>query len=513
MFDARGLLRLILTTAHSHRALGRLTERSPTTVARYRQLAQAVNFTLSDLEKASDQDLERLFCGGRSQKILQQQQPDWSAVALQLKSGFNRSEAYEAYAQGGDGPSTMSYRSFCRGYERYAKIANPVMIQHHRPGATMMTDFAGYRPSGVRGNGDKTEFELFIAVLPASDYTFACVVQSQRTADWIEANERMLRFFQGVPESLVSDNLKAAVIQARGRSRPAVINATYQAFCDHHGCVARPAAPRRPTHKSKVEIGVKLIQRLLRLALTERPLQSREAMNSLLLDILRQFNARPLRRAEGESRRSLYEKLDRPALRPLRQDRFSFVEVRRGLTLGQDYHLAYDRCRYSAPHELLGQKLDLRVSVTTVEIWKDARMVALHPRLEQEGGASTDPAHMPPNHLARRASIEENLLLWSRLHGPAVQAVAQAEAERLNGAAKSSLYRSFRELHARVGSQRLEAACTRSLRIGRPRLVTIRNILDRGMEFADPTDFIAPDNPPLTNENVRGAEYFSEIGA
>lgn len=83
----------------------------------------------------------------------------------------------------------------------------------------------------------------------------------------------------------------------------------------------------------------------------------------------------------------------------------------------------------------------------------------------------------------------------------------------MNGAAKTSLYRSFRELHARVGSQRLEAACTRSLRIGRPRLITIRNILDRGMEFTDPTDFIAPDNPPLTNENVRGAEYFSEIGA
>ena len=234
-------------------------------------------------------------------------------------------------------------------------------------------------------------------------------------------------------------------------------------------------------------------------------------MNGLLLDILRQFNARPLRGAEGESRHSLYEKLDRPALRPLRQDGFPYVEVRHGLLLGQDYHLSHDRRRYSAPHDLLGQKLNLCASVTTVEIWKDARMVALHPRLEQEGGISTDPAHMPPNHLARRAAVEEDLLLWSRLHGPAVQSVAQAEAERLNGAAKSSLYRSFRALHARVGSQRFEAACSRSLRIGRPRLMTIRNILDCGLEFADPADFIVPEIAPATNENVRGADYFSGV--
>lgn len=337
------------------------------------------------------------------------------------------------------------------------------------------------------------------------------MVRSQRTADWIEANERALRFFQGVPETLVSDNLKAAVIRPRGKSGPAVINSTYQAFCDHHGCIARPTAPRSPTHKSKVEIGVKLIQRLLARALKQRPLQRREAINNLLVDILHRFNAKPMRRAEGESRNSLYEKLDRPALRPLRQDRFAFVEVRHGLILGQDYHLSHDRRRYSAPHQLLGQKLELRVSVSTVEIWKDARMVALHPRLEQEGGVSTDPAHMPANHLARRASVEEDLLLWSRLHGPSVQAVAQAEVLRLSGAARAKLYGSFHNLHTRVGAQRFEAACDRALRIGRPRLATIRNILGRGLEFADPTDFITPDIPPATNENVRGADYFSGV--
>lgn len=295
----------------------------------------------------------------------------------------------------------------------------------------------------------------------------------------------------------------------RGRA-DAVINPVFQAFCEHHGTLARPAGIYSPTHKAKGEIGVKLVQRLLRLALHDRPLQRREAMNTLLQRLLVRLNTKALRRAQGETRLSLYEKLDRPALRPLRQDAFTFHDVRRGLKLGPDYHLLHDHRRYSAPHTLIGRKLDLRASTTSIEIWQDARMVAVHPRVETAGEASTDPAHMPPNHLARRAAVEEDLLLWSRPYGPAVQAVAQAEAARpYHGAAKSSLYSSFCKLHSRVGPRRLEAACARAVSSGRLRLSHVRNILDRGLEFTDPTDFITPDITPATNENVRGADYFA----
>ncbi|WP_304271241.1 IS21 family transposase [Brevundimonas naejangsanensis] len=511
MFDARGLLRLILTTAYSHRELGRLTGRSPTTIARYRALVQDLDFTLAQLGDASDSDLERLFRAGNSPAASRKTQPDWNAVALSVKKGRTLLEAHEAYALEAGDRQALSYRSFCRGYARNMAASHPVMIQRHKPGAAMMVDFAGYRPKGCGDDGAERSFELFVAVLPASDLTFACVVRSQKTMDWVEANERALRFFGGTPETIVCDNLKAAVLRPKGRTGAAVINPTFQAFCEHHGSLASPAGARKPTHKAKAEIGVKLVQRLLRLALNDRPLQRREAINALLLEVLARLNARPLRRAQGESRLSLYQKLDLPALRPLRQDGFPFHAVRCGLMLGPDYHLMHDHRRYSAPYTLIGRKLDLRASATSVEIWHDAQMVALHPRLDTAGDVTTDPNHMPPHHLARRASTEEDLQIWAHLRGDAVRAVASAEAQRpLYGAAKSSLYRSFRDLHARVGTQRLEAACARAIRIGRPRLITVRNILERGLEFTEPTVFTTPDTAAATHENVRGPAYFTE---
>ena len=213
MFDVRGLLRLILTTAYSHRELGRLTGRSPTTIARYRALVQDLDFTPAQLEDASDSDLERLFRTGHSPATSRKIQPDWNAVALRVKKGLTLLEAHEAYALEAGDRQALSYRSFCRGYARSMAASHPVMIQRHKPGAAMMVDFAGYRPKGCSDDGAERSFELFVAVLPASDLTFACVVRSQKTMDWVEANERALRFFGGAPETIVCDNLKAAVLR------------------------------------------------------------------------------------------------------------------------------------------------------------------------------------------------------------------------------------------------------------------------------------------------------------
>ncbi|WP_333897149.1 IS21 family transposase [Brevundimonas aurantiaca] len=510
MFDPRGLLRLILTSAHSDRQIGRMIGCSYSTVARYRLIAHKLSLTGETLCDLADSDLSRLFNPGRSApRATGQLQPNWAAVALKVKAGHHLKELHDAYSEAAGDQPTMSYRDYCRKFRDYDVAAHPIMRQRHRPGETMMVDFAGFRP---RGRDDDpahlVPFELFVAVLPSSDYTFACVTRSQRTVDWIWANEQALRFFGGVPQVIISDNLKAAVVSHR-RGQTAVINPTFQAFCDHHGTIARPAKAYSPTHKAKVEIGVKLIQRLLRLALTDRPAMSLGEMNALLGGLLGRLNAKGLRRAPGQSRVTLFEQLDRPALRPLQMEPFAFFEVRRQLLLGPDYHILHDQRRYSAPHTLIGRRVDVRANASTIEIWHDGKTVGVHPRVATIGDASTDPSRMPPNHLARRAAEDEDLVMWSRLHGPGVQAVVQVEAGRpFVGAVKTSIYRSFRDLARRVGPVRLEAACARALRIGEPRLAHVRKILDRNLEFTDPADFVAPKTAAAMNENVRGPEYF-----
>lgn len=513
MFDPRGLLRLILTTAHGNRQIGRMIGCSYTTVARYRSLALELSLTSEGLCALADSDLTGFFNPGRSApRATGQLQPNWAAVAVKVKAGHHLKDLHDAYIETAGYQPTMSYRDYCRKFRDYDVAAHPIMRQRHRPGETMMVDFAGFRPRGRDDDpASLVPFELFVAVLPASDYTFACVTRSQRVADWIWANDQALCFFGGIPQVIISDNLKAAVISHR-RGQAAVINPTFQAFCDHHGTLARPARAYSPTHKAKVEIGVKLIQRLLRLALADRPAMSLGEMNVLLAGLLARLNAKALRRAPGESRSTLFEQLDRPALRPLQAEPFAFFEVRRQLRLGPDYHIMHDQRRYSAPHTLIGRRVDVRGNAATVEVWHDGKPVGVHPRVGVVGGVSTDPAHMPPNHLARRAGEDEDLVLWSRLHGPGVQAVVQGEAERpFFGAAKTSVYRSFRDLARRVGPVRLEAACARAVRSGEPRLAHVRNILDRNLEFTDPADFVTPNAAAATNENVRGSDYFTGV--
>jgi len=510
MFDPRGVLRLILMTAHSDRQIGRLRACSYSTVGRYRRLAHEKGLTLEALEAMTDGDLARTFNPSRVFPNPSVAQPDWTRVALKVKEGHHLNELHEIYVADAGDADTMSYRGFLRGYRRQVAAAHPIMRQRHRPGEAMMVDFAGYRPTGRQtGGGGIAIFELFVAVTPASDYTFACVTRSQRTGDWIWANEQALRFFGGVSLTIVSDNLKAAIL-SHPRGKAPVINPAFQAFCDHYGTVPRPAQVHSPTHKAKVEIGVKLVQRLLRLALRDRPLASLEDINGLLRGIIARLNNRPLRRAPGETRKTLFEALDRPALRALPAEPFTIFEVRRQLLVGPDYHLMHDHCRYSIPHRLIGRKVDLRAGPSAIEIWCDNRIIAVHPRFEVAGETSTDPDHMPPHHLARRASEDEDLVLWARLHGPAVQEVVRHEADRrLSGAVRSGVFRSFKALARLVGRDRLEAACARAIRSGDPRLHHVRNVLDRGLEFSDPAAFVPPNTVAATNENVRGPDYFA----
>ena len=386
----------------------------------------------------------------------------------------------------------MSYRDYCRKFRDYDVAAHPIMRQRHRPGETMMVDFAGFRPHGRADDpANLLPFELFVAVLPSSDYTFACVTRSQRVADWIWANEQAVRFFGGAPQVIISDNLKAAVISHK-RGQAAVINSTFQAFCDYHGTIARPARAYSPTHKAKVEIGVKLIQRLLRLALADRPVMSLGEMNVLLAGLLACLNTKALRRAPGESRGTLFEQLDRPALRPIQAEPFACFEVRRQLLLGPDYRVVHDQRRYSAPHTLISWRVDVRGNAATVEIWHDGKPIAVHPRVAVAGEASTDrPTCRPttwPSGRERRGRCS------------VVPAARSRRSGRGPGRGWASILRRRQDRRLSVVS-RPGKAC-RSGEIGsglRPRGAErrapsshVRNILDRNLEFTDPADFVTP---------------------
>ena len=511
MQDHSRLMRLILTTAYSDTKLGHLHGCSRSSVTRYRLLCHDQHLTPEDIDRLGESGVRGLVDSRTATGASRFVQPDWHEVAMKLRRRFTLLDLHGMYTEQSGSEAAMSYREFCRRARAFICVSDPIMRQTHFAGEKTMLDFAGYEPKvRLAPEAKPIKAQMFLAVLPASDYTFALIVPSQKSRDWIAANEAALRFFGGASELQVLDNLKAGVILHRRGEEPK-INAIYQAFCDHYGTKPWPTKPRSPTHKAKVEIAVKLVQRLYRFAFHNGPVPTLAEANLRLAKLVAAVNAKQLRRLPGQTRRSLFEALDLPLLRPLRTEPFVLTEVRQHLKVPREYHVIHEHRSYSVSHRLIGQLVDLKISHAVIEILHDGRCVATHPRLAIVGARSTDPTHMPDNHLAQAIVSAPDLRQWSLGYGPAVvEAAERIAGSGLSGAALAATSRSMKTLGLRVGPARLEAACRFAIALGDVTAARLRSTLNRGLEYTDPLE-APPTHVPLGNDNVRGATYFEGL--
>ena len=125
------------------------------------------------------------------------------------------------------------------------------MRQLHRGGDKLFVDYSGKKPTIIDPTtGEVTAVELFVAVLGASNYTYAEATRTQQVADWIASHQRAFAFFGGVPAAVVPDQLKSGVTISC-RYEPG-IQRTYEEFAQHYGTAILPARPRHPRDKAKV---------------------------------------------------------------------------------------------------------------------------------------------------------------------------------------------------------------------------------------------------------------------
>ncbi len=134
------------------------------------------------------------------------------------------------------------------------------MRQFHKPGEKVFVDFCGRTMPIINpDSGESTPAQVFVGVLGGSGLTFAYAVPSQKTHDWIECHIKMFDFFGGVPQQVVPDNLKSAIIK---HNRDEVItNAAYADWAEHYDVLIAPARSRKPKDKSLAEVGVQIVQR------------------------------------------------------------------------------------------------------------------------------------------------------------------------------------------------------------------------------------------------------------
>jgi transposase len=384
------------------------------------------------------------------------------------------------------------------------------MRQVHRAGDKTFVDYSGKRPCIFDPKtGERIEVELFVAVLGASNLTFAEATQTQRGPDWIGSHTRAAAYFGGVTAAIVCDQLRSGVT-GPCRYEPGV-QRTYEEWAEHHGTTVLPARGGHPRDKAKVEVGVQIAQRWLLARLRNETHFSLESLNARIADLLEDLNAREMR-AYKASRRQLFETLDRPALRPLPAARFTYGEWKTA-KVNVDYHVEVDGHYYSVAHERLGAFVDVRASAATVEIFLDGKRIASHARSYQRGHHTTVAEHMPAAHRAHREWSPSRIINWAGTIGQATRALVEAIlADRPH---PEQGYRSclgILRLGKRYGQTRLEAACARALAARARSYRSVDSILRHGLDRAPPSAAEQParsSTATAPHENVRGPNYYN----
>ncbi len=258
--------------------------------------------------------------------------------------------------------------------------------------------------------------------------------------------------------------------------------------------------------KAKVENGVLLAERWILAALRHRTFFSLAEANAAIRERLAWLNARPFKKLEG-CRRSLFVELDRPALRPLPPHPYEYA-VWKLATVNIDYHVEIEPHYYSVPYGLVGERCDVRLTATTVEVFFRGRRVASHLRNAAPGRHTTHPDHMPESHRRYADWTPGRIVRWAEQTGPATAALAQgilASRPHPEQGFRSCL--GILRLGRRYGPERLEAACARALLVGATSYRSVESILRTGLDRG-PLPAPRPVSPPRRHENVRGPGYY-----
>jgi len=506
MRQVREILRLKYEHRLPHRAIARACGVGVGTVSEYCRRAQQAGLSWPLPADLDDAQLEaRLFQRVGAVVGVPRPLPDMAWIHEELKRpGVTLQQLHLEYvAQHPDG---YRYSQFCWHYHGWVRTLAPTMRQVHRAGEKAFVDFSGQRPViSDAQTGEAVPVELFVGVLGASRYVYAEACSSQDLAAWIGAHVRMVEFFGGAPAVFVPDNLRSGVTRAC-RYEP-VINRTYLEFAQHYGAAVVPARAGRPRDKAPVEGHVLLVQRWILARLRHRRFFSLAELNTAIRELLGELNARPMRRL-GVSRRELFERLDRPALRPLPATRYELATWQ-DATVNIDYHVAVEHNYYSVPYQLMHEHVEVRATTATVEVFFKGRRVASHRRLWGRGQFATDPAHMPHAHRAHAEWTPSRLIRWAERTGPATaQLVAAILASKPHPEQGYRACLGIMRLGRRYGPERVEAASARATVLGAPSYRTVQNILASGADRVPLAE--GPSLPPVPlHPNIRGSAYYT----
>lgn len=467
--------------------------------------AQQLQLTWTQIEHLPDSDLERLLYPREQNTQASTNQPDWEKVLAELqRRGVKLRLLFEEHVESAG--YTLSYSQFCRHFRKWLKSRDIEMLQVHVAGQKLFLDFSGMTV-GITNpeTGEVTQAEVFVATFGASNYTYFEAVPSQQLPDWIAAHIRAFKFFGGLPQFLIPDNLKSAVTLP-DRFDP-TLNRTYQRFAAHYKLGVLPARSKRPKDKAKVEKGVQNTEYRALAKLRNRTFFSLDELNRELAILREETNNEPFQKLSG-SRKSWFEDIDKPALRPLPQQDFEFEDWIVGVRVGRNYHVNVKNHYYSVPYKLVDQIVDVRLTKYAVEVVHDNTRVASHIRSWAEGQKTTADEHLAPAHAQYHGLSAEYFVEEANRIGPNTRIVVETllKAKQFPQLSYGECFGIVKTLHKQFGADELELACIQAIRLQSVGYKVVKNILKKGVKSLPPQLTIRLGNIP--HENLRGPKRY-----
>jgi len=505
MRKIRDVLRLRLCAGLSIRQIKASTKLSVGAIQKLLSKAETLGLAWPLPPELDDKQLARLFYPDADTHVSGRYQvPDWAVIHQELKrKGVTRQLLWEEYTQ--HYPNRcFSYSQFCDRYSHWRRLQKRSMRQVHKAGEKCFVDYCGPTvPIVCADTGEIHPAQVFVAVLGASNYTYAEATLTQSLPDWLGSHVRAFDYFGGCPEIVVPDNLKSGV-QRACRYDPD-LNASYQQWAEHYQVAVVPARPYKPKDKAKAEVGVQIVERWILARLRHHTFFSLAELNQCLRSLLDELNDKPFKQLPG-NRRTAFEQLDRPALKPLPRQPYRYVDIK-PVKVNIDYHVHYQNHHYSVPHQYVGETLELHAGESLITLYFRSQSVATHAR-KQRPGMTTEPAHMPKRHHKHQQWTPGRLKNWARDIGPEV--VVWVDTQLNAKAHPEQAYRiclGLLNLSRAWPPERLEAACRIANQAGLVRLKQVKSILISNRDQL-PEQLSLDAELPQEHENIRGPHTF-----
>ena len=507
MRRVREILRYRFEQGLGHKAISYRVGAAPSTVRETLRRAAVAELGWPLGEDVSDAVLETVLYHAAGTKTGHRRcpEPDWPRVHRELKRKHVTLQIMwdEYIAVHLDG---YRYSRFCDLYRGWSSKLPVTMRPTHAAGDKLFVDYAGDKIGIVidRLTGETRDAHVFVAVLGASSLSYAQASWTETLPDWIGCHVDALQAFGGAPALLVPDNAKVAVIRACLYDPQ--VNRSYAEMAAHYDSAVLPTRPRRPRDKAKVEACVLIVERWLFGRLRHRVFHSLAELNAAIDELLVDLNDRRVLRAVGQTRRQLFEDIDRPALRPLPCQPFVFAEWRQRRA-GLDYHVEIERHFYSVPYRFAREPVEARITARTIELFHKGERVAAHMRGSSNGRHTTIAEHMPSSHRRFADWTIERITREAVAIGPCAALLCERIlTDRPHPEQGFRACLGIVRLVKGFGRDRVEAASSRALDIGARTYGSVKSILDSGLDqipTADPRTEWSVDHP-----NIRGSRYY-----